>query len=436
MEAGSPLDRGTKRPHDDVDSPNQQPSLRHAHYDAATDPDDVQLEITTGEGETMKVVLAATETIVRVKEEVERELGVAPRDAHLFSTNEAFEEELTSEAVGMLRAWKREKVLLSLMVLHADAQQVVPELTTKAGVILGDGNRGDGDQQLWSPIGTAFVPAYPDWLVTTEIKGNRVKISNIRTSAMVCIFGQRGRAKGQFYCPWGVAVTADSSFVIVADSINGRLQMLRLVVSADGSSARLYFFRFIGNGRGSGCGKLNLPSSIALLRGERGQETVLVSELRNHRVSQFALDGTFIRIFVGTGKAGSVDGALKCPLGITVLGSSGEVAIADRDNHRVQIFDSDGNYKRKFGSEGKDSDGQFNLPSSIVSDAHGNLLVLDYTNCLQVFSPEGRHLCSRNDLGLGNSIKGIAWSADGGLAVATGQLNTCVAWATEAIAAK
>jgi hypothetical protein len=36
-----------------------------------------------------------------------------------------------------------------------------------------------------------------------------------------------------------------------------------------------------------------------------------------------------------------------------VLGSSGEVAVADHDNHRVQIFDSEGNYKRQFGIKGK-----------------------------------------------------------------------------------
>jgi hypothetical protein len=41
-----------------------------------------------------------------------------------------------------------------------------------------------------------------------------------------------------------------------------------------------------------------------------------------------------------------------------VLGSSGEVAVADCMNHRVQIFDSEGNYKRQFGTEGKEADGQ------------------------------------------------------------------------------
>jgi hypothetical protein len=94
-------------------------------------------------------------------------------------------------------------------------------------------------------------------------------------------------------------------------------------------------------------------------------------------VSQFALDGTFIGIFAGKGEAGRGDGEFMALQGITVLGSSGEVAVADSLNHRVQIFDSEGNYTRQFGTEGKEADGQFYCPSGLASDAHGNLLVVD-----------------------------------------------------------
>jgi DNA-binding beta-propeller fold protein YncE len=149
----------------------------------------------------------------------------------------------------------------------------------------------------------------------------------------------------------------------------------------------------------------------------------------NHRVSQFALDGTFVGVFAGTGKEGSGDGEFKFPRGITVLGSSAEVAVADGDNHRVQIFDSKGNYKRQFGTYGKEADGQLFCPSGLASDAHGNLLVVDNTNRLQVFSPEGKHLCTRSDLGLhGASQKDIAWSADGEIAVANGEAHTATVW--------
>jgi hypothetical protein len=52
----------------------------------------------------------------------------------------------------------------------------------------------------------------------------------------------------------------------------------------------------------------------------------------------------------------------------------------------------------------------------LASDAHGNLLVVDEANRLQVFNHEGKHLCTRSDLGLRastDSTKGIAWSTGG-----------------------
>jgi DNA-binding beta-propeller fold protein YncE len=112
-----------------------------------------------------------------------------------------------------------------------------------------------------------------------------------------------------------------------------------------------------------------------------------------------------------------------------MLGSSGEVAVADGFNDRVQIFDSEGKYKRQFGTEGEEEDGQFICPSGLASDAHGNLLVTDYTNRLQVFDPEGKHLCTRSDLGLhADSTKGIAWSTGGEIAMADSNANKVFVW--------
>jgi DNA-binding beta-propeller fold protein YncE len=326
------------------------------------------------------------------------------------------------------------KLELLLLVEQADAQQVVPELAVKPSMVLGDGTSGDGDNPsdvAFNPSDAAFIPAHPDWLVTAEFAGHRIKISNIRTGALVCKFGEYGSfGEGQFCFPSGVAVTSESSFVIVADLGSHRVQVLRLVVGVDGISAHLEFVRSLGNGRGSDEGQLNNPFGVALLQSNGGQqETVLVTEPVNHRVSQFALDGTFVGIFAGTGVAGSGDGELKFPQGIMVLGSSGEVAVTACNNHRVQIFDSEGKYKRQFGTEGKEDDGQFYMPAGLASDAHGSLLVTDSTNRLQVFDPEGKHLCTRNDLGLqGNSGKGIAWSTGGEIAVANGKANTVLVW--------
>jgi hypothetical protein len=409
--------RGTKRAREESDDTND-------------DTTNIHLEVTTGEGVTVKLQLPPTATVLMVKQEVESELGIRPREAIVFSGNKAHTEKLPDEeTLDSMLVGEEAKLELLLLVEQADAQQVVPELSAEPSLVLGDGTAGAGDMQLNCPTAAAFIGAHLDWLVTTEQLGHRIKISNIRTGALVCKFGEYGSREEQFFCPSGVAVTSDSSFVIVAEFFNNRVQVLRLVVDADGISAHLEFVRFLGNGEGSAEGQLCNPFGIALLQSNGGQqETVLVTELENHRVSQFALDGTLIGIFAGTGEEGSGDGELDGPRGITVLGSSGEVAVADQSNHRVQIFDSEGKYKRQFGTEGKEADGQLYGPSGLASDAHGNLIVFDCTNRLQVFDPEGKHLCTRNDLGLHDSTKGIAWSAGGEIAVADRNAQKVLVW--------
>jgi hypothetical protein len=417
MEGAGSRKRGTKRTREESDDTNH-------------DTTNIHLEVTTGEGVTVKLQLPLTATVLMVKQEVESELGIRPREAIVFSGNKAYTEKLQDqETLAGLLVGEEAKLELLLLVEQADAQQVVPELSAKPSIVRGDGTTGNGDTKLNRALGVAFVAAHPDWLVTTEQEGNRIKISNIRTGALVCKFGEEGESGGQFDFPVGVVVTSDSSFVIVADGYNNRVQVLRLVVGADGISAHLEFVRFLGSGEGNDAGTLSYSSGVALLQSNGGQqETVLVTEEDNNRVSQFALDGTFVGIFAGKDEEGSGNGEFNCPSGITVLGSSAEVAVADCNNHRVQIFDSEGKYKRQFGTEGKE-DGQFYIPIGLASDAHGNLLVVDSTNRLQVFSPEGKHLCTRSDLGLhGDSVKGIAWSAGGEIAVANGKAFNAFVW--------
>jgi hypothetical protein len=421
MEGAGCHDRGTKRTREESDDKNDDTTIIH-------------LEVTTGEGVTVKLQLPPTATVLMVKQEVESELGIRPREAIVFSGNTAHTEKLQDEeTLDSLLVGEAAKLELLLLVEQADAQQVVPELAAEPSMVLGDGTRGNGDTQLANPTDASFIAAHPDWLVIVEqggMGGHRIKISNIRTGALVCKFGGMGNGEGQFYHPMGVAVTSESSFVIVADYMNHRVQVLRLVVGADSTSAHLDFVRSLGSGQGRAEGQLFYPIGVALLQSNGGQqETVLVTESFNQRVSQFALDGTFIGIFAGTGEKGSGDGELDFPRGITVLGSSGEVAVADRNNHRVQIFDSEGKYKRQFGTEGKEEDGQFHLATGLALDAHGNLLVTDNTNRLQVFDHEGKHLCTRSDLGLqDDSTKGIAWSTGGEIAVANGGANKALVW--------
>ena len=90
------------------------------------------------------------------------------------------------------------------------------------------------------------------------------------------------------------------------------------------------------------------------------------------------------------GGFGSSEGKLSYPWGVTVSNTD-EIAVTDQLNHRVQIFDSNGNYLRSFGSCGA-SQGKFIQPHGICFDNNGNILVADkYNHRIPIFTLEGRY---------------------------------------------
>ena len=90
------------------------------------------------------------------------------------------------------------------------------------------------------------------------------------------------------------------------------------------------------------------------------------------------------------GREGSSAGMFYRPWGVAA-NERNEIAVTDRNNHRVQIFSSDGTYLRSFGSEG-DEEGEFNNPSGIACLNNGNFVVADtHQNRLQIFTGRGMY---------------------------------------------
>ena len=93
------------------------------------------------------------------------------------------------------------------------------------------------------------------------------------------------------------------------------------------------------------------------------------------------------------GKKGSGEGMLNNPMGVAVTAKD-EAVVADNQNHRVQVFDSNGTFLRSFGHEGNNA-GKLKIPTGIATDKDRNIFVAEYgTHRVQIFSWEGRHLGS------------------------------------------
>ena len=72
--------------------------------------------------------------------------------------------------------------------------------------------------------------------------------------------------------------------------------------------------------------------------------------------------------------------------------NKGNVYVSDRDNDRIQVFDPQGRFLRKWGVTGS-GDGEFRWPQGLGIDSEGNVYVSDQGNDrIQVFDSQGRFL--------------------------------------------
>jgi uncharacterized protein (TIGR03663 family) len=91
------------------------------------------------------------------------------------------------------------------------------------------------------------------------------------------------------------------------------------------------------------------------------------------------------------GSNGAGDGQFVNPRNVAVA-PDGRIYVADSGNHRIQVFDAEGNFLFKWGSEGAEL-GQFNEPWSIAVAEDGAVFVTDtWNHRIQAFSAEGEFL--------------------------------------------
>jgi len=137
----------------------------------------------------------------------------------------------------------------------------------------------------------------------------------------------------------------------------------------------------IWGSNGSGNGQFNYPHSLAV--DQSGY--VYVADANNHRIQKFDSQGNYVTQW---GSYGSGDGQFSYPYGVAV-DQSGYVYVTEVGNNRVQKFDSSGNFITKWGSYGSEN-GQFIDPRSVAVDQSGYVYVGEYANSrVQKFTNDG-----------------------------------------------
>ncbi len=239
---------------------------------------------------------------------------------------------------------------------------------------------------------------------------------------------QSGTANNRFSYPNSVAFDSQGN-IYVSDGApwwgvglgNHRVQVF------NSSGAHVFTLGTTGVA-GNGSHQLNSPAHIAVY-----SDTLYVADRGNHRVQIYnivfspAYTLTYVAT-LGTGAAGSANGQFNQPSGVAV--DNNYIYVADRNNHRVQVFNrSTRVFVTSFGSYGA-ANGQFNQPTDVAVDASGNLYVADFGNVrVQQFQPlsgSWSHVRNYGTTGVPyvtdgnhyNHPRGVAVGADGSIYIA------------------
>ena len=116
---------------------------------------------------------------------------------------------------------------------------------------------------------------------------------------------------------------------------------------------------------------------------------ILVTD--DHRLQKLTFEGDCVKS-VGSSKKGNGILQFHGPTGIAVHPTTGQIFIADRNNHRIQVLNNDLSYCNSFGMYGSAPE-QFHNPRDLIFDNKGVLYVVDYYNhCIKKFTSTGRYI--------------------------------------------
>jgi hypothetical protein len=114
--------------------------------------------------------------------------------------------------------------------------------------------------------------------------------------------------------------------------------------------------------------------------------SLLVTDIANHRVWQYAPDGRFLGAFLTDEQTAAA--GLGRPTGVLQT-SDGRVFIADVEDHTVKVFNKAGLLLFSIGGEGSRA-GEFLFPNDIIEAWDGQVVVADSNNRrVQVFDSQG-----------------------------------------------
>ncbi len=150
---------------------------------------------------------------------------------------------------------------------------------------------------------------------------------------------------------------------------------------------------------GSSNGQFNQPRDVAV----DSNGNIYVADRNNHRIQKFDSSGAYVTSW---GSYGTGNTNFNYPRGIAVYETTpgtGFVYVADSDNHKIKKFDLNGTYITNWGGYGT-GNGKTSYPQDVEVDSSGNVYASDYDNArVTKFTSTGTYLLKFGSLGSSNS---------------------------------
>ena len=194
------------------------------------------------------------------------------------------------------------------------------------------------------------------------------------------LIGSGGTGNNELAVPFGIARDSTTGTLYITDQSNHRVMKYLSGASSGTVEAG-------GNGPGTGNTQLNLPVGVYF---DASSNSLIIANAGANNIVRWVIGGSTWTLVAGSasGSNGNTSMLLDYPMGIT-LDSMNNIYVADRNNHRIQLFSAgQSNGTTIAGVSGRSGSNATMLynPCAVALDAQLNLYVADtYNNRIQQF---------------------------------------------------
>ena len=236
-------------------------------------------------------------------------------------------------------------------------------------------------------FGVAVIPS-SGVIVVADTNNNRIRL--VTPSGVVTTLAGNATASfvdatgtnARFNTPYGVAVIPSTGDIVVADTSNNRIRIVTpagVVTTLAGSTS--------GSADGTGAAAtFSSPTGVAVIP---STGDIVVADFGNHRIRLVTYPGGVVTTLAGS-TSGSADGtgaaaSFSSPIGVAVIPSTGNIAVADRGNHLIRIVTPLGVVTTLAGStsgflDATGTNARFSTPQGVAATSSGDIIVADSSN--------------------------------------------------------